>query len=74
MHVSLSMLKLVSICTDSPAKMGLSAAKRKLVTQKLREIADGNIVKVSKLAHIFTSANGVNLLIFISRHLPYLYL
>ena len=37
-------------------------------------VADGNIVKVSKLAHIFTSANGVNLLIFISRHLPYLYL
>ena len=37
-------------------------------------VADGNIVKVSKLAHIFTSANGVNLLIFISHHLPYLYL
>ena len=25
-------------------------------------VADGNIVKVSKLAHIYTSVNGVNLL------------
>lgn len=38
-------------------------------------VADGNIVKVSKLAHIVTSAEGVKLLfIYISCHLPYLYL